>query len=326
MTLRVHFNLMRFGEFTDEFFSLLDPEIQITEGKEIPKPANFEILVHPTPSREWIQSSPKLKAVVVPWAGIPEATLEILSDYPDINLHNLHHNSDNTAEFGLTLLLSAAKYLIPMDQALRKNDWRPRYEPSKAIGLKGRKALVLGYGEIGKALARYCTALKMDVIVLRKHLVEDKSSGKIRIDSINNLHEILPSIDVMIVALPLTNETEHLIDEKEIRLMPKGGIIINVGRGPIINQHALYDALIDGHLRGAGSDVWYNYPDSVEARQNTPPADVPFGSLENFVMSPHRGGMVENVERQRAHALAQLLNSVCRGESIPNKVNISDGY
>jgi phosphoglycerate dehydrogenase-like enzyme len=140
------------------------------------------------------------------------------------------------------------------------------------------------------------------------------------------LHNLLPRAEVLLIALPLTQETKNLIDKNEINLMPKGSILINVGRGPIVNQYALYDALVEGHLRAAGSDVWYNYPKSKEERVNTPPANLPFGKLENFVLSPHRGGMVEEVEQQRAEALAKLLNSANRGEEIPNKVDLSSGY
>ena len=326
MSLKVHFNRMHFAEYSDYFRSLLDPDICITEGENITSPADFTILIHPSPSKDWLEASSKLLAVVNPWAGISEEILRIMREYPDISLHNLHHNNYNTAELGFALLLAAAKNLIPLDQALRHDDWTPRYEPTKAILLKGRTALILGYGEIGQALGTYCLGLGMEVLAIKKHPENHYGSREIKIYPDDQLHKLLPRADVLLIALPLTQETNNLIDKKEIHLMPKGSILINIGRGPIVNQYALYDALIEGHLRAAGSDVWYNYPKSKEKRENTPPAELPFGKLENFVLSPHRGGMVEEVEKQRAQALAQLLNSANRDPEIPNKVDLSAGY
>ena len=326
MPLHVHFYRISFEEHCDLFKSLLDPAIQLTEGDQIPEPADYDILVYPTPNKEWLEASPYLKAVVIPWAGIPIKTREVMANYPHISLHNLHHNNYNTAELGLALLLAAAKRLIPMDQALRKNDWSPRYQPTKAILLREKSALILGFGEIGQAFGEYCLALGMHVKAIKKH--PSNYEGKLPVDiySMDKLHDLLPNTDVLIIALPLTDETENLIDEAELNLMPQGGILINIGRGPIVNQYTLYDALINDHLRAAGSDVWYNYPPSKTEVSNTPPAEVPLGECENFVLSPHRGGMVEEVEIQRVHALARLLNAANQGLPIPNKVDLQAGY
>jgi phosphoglycerate dehydrogenase-like enzyme len=326
MSLNVHFYQLHFINYTETFKSLLDPDINFTEGKLIPDPANYQILVHPTPSKEWIEASQNLRAVVVPWAGIPQKTRDVLINYPNVSLHNLHHNNFNTAEMGFSLLLAAAKYLVPLDQKLRNNDWTPRYEDPKAIILRGRTALILGFGEIGQALAAYCLGFGMNVMATKKHPEDYGGDLDVQVYSGEKLHELLPKADILFIALPLTNETENLIGEKEINLLPEGSIIINIGRGPIVNQYALYEGLKSGHLHSAGSDVWYNYPKSKEERKNTPPADVPLGNLENFVMSPHRGGMVKEVEIQRAEALADLLNSANRGDPIPNKVDIEAGY
>ena len=326
MPVNVHFYQLHFVNYTETFKSLLDKDIIVTQGKEIPQPANFDLLVHPTPSKEWLEASPNLKAVVVPWAGIPEKTREIMSNYPGLSLHNLHHNNFNTAEMGLTLLLAAAKNLIPLDQKLRKNDWRPRYDETKAIALRGRTVLILGFGEIGQALAAYCLGLGMKVITTKKHPEDYSGDLDIALYASDQLHTLLPKAEVLLISLPLTDETKDLIGSEELNLLPEGSILINIGRGPIVNQYALYEALTSGHLLSAGSDVWYNYPPSKDARQNTSPADVPFGTLENFILSPHRGGMVQEVDCQRAQALAKLLNAANRGQPIPNKVDIAAGY
>lgn len=326
MSLQVHFNRISFTEYIEEFKSLLDPGIKISENKKIPDSSLFDILVHPTPSQEWLEASPNLKALIIPWAGIPQTTRDIMRDYPRISVHNLHHNSINTAELGFGLLLAASKFIIPLDQALRQNDWTPRHEQSKTILLREKTVLILGFGEIGQALCRFCQGLGMNVMAIKKH--PDAYDGDLDVDIYpdNLLRDLLPATDILIIALPLTEDTENMIDEEELNLMPRGSILVNIGRGPIVNQYALYNALIKGRLRAAGSDVWYNYPDSKDARKNTPPADVPFGDLENFVLSPHRGWSVEDEEKQRAFALAKLINAASRGIEIPNKVDLDAGY
>lgn len=326
MSLRVHFNRIDFTKYSDEFRSLLDPDILITEGKTIPSPADYEVLVYPTPSREWLEASPVLKAVVIPWAGIPEKTLALMRGFPDISLHNLHHNNYNTAEFGFSLLLATAKFIIPFDRDLRKNDWTRRYQPPTATLLRGKTALILGFGSIGQALGSYCLGLGMKVVATRKHPDEYTGDLDVNLQPDSKLRDLLPFADVLLISLPLTSETEDLIGEAELKSMPQGSILVNISRGPIVNQYALYDTLKSGHLHAAASDVWYNYPDSREDIKNTPPADVPFGELENFVLSPHRGWMVEGEEHQRMEALSALLNAANRGSVIPNRVDLEAGY
>ena len=159
MPLHVHFYRLTFGPYTDEFRSLLDPKIIVTEGSELPKKPDYDILVYPTPKQAWIEASPNLKAVIIPWAGLPEETRTLMLNYPNVSVHNLHHNNVNTAEMALTLLLAAAKRLIPMDQALRSNDWRPRYDGPQGILLNGKRALILGFGEVGQALAGFLSRI-----------------------------------------------------------------------------------------------------------------------------------------------------------------------
>lgn len=326
MSFHVHFVRPDISDTIDALQAHLDPSVQITSGKEIPNPANYHVLINPYPSTEWIEASPNLKAIVVPWAGVPEKTREIMANYPDISLHNLHYNRFNTAEMGLALLLAAAKFLVPMDQALRQNDWRPRYQETKAILLRGKTVLILGFGAIGQALGAYCQALGMKLMATKKHPENYAGDLEVALHPDDELQSLLPETDVLLIALPLTEETENLICEEELLLMPKGSILVNVGRGPVVNQHALYDALTSGHLRSAGSDVWYNYPENTDSRKNTPPAEVPFGDLENFVLSPHRGGMVENNSQQQLEALADMINLAARGENIPNKIDLEAGY
>jgi phosphoglycerate dehydrogenase-like enzyme len=246
-------------------------------------------------------------------------------EFPEIAVHNLHHNAAPTGETALALLFAAAKFVLPYDKSLRKHDWRMRYEPNPSLLFNGKTALVLGYGAIGQYTGKVLKAMEMRVLGIRRHPTEE-SDGVAEIYGLEMLSKLLPLANVLIIALPLTAETENLIGERELALLPRGAVLVNVGRGPIVEAAALYQALCEGHLKGAGIDVWYNYPPNLEARSHTPPADFPFHELENVVMSPHRGGGSEDSNILRMLRLAELLNTAARGEPLPNRVDLEVGY
>jgi phosphoglycerate dehydrogenase-like enzyme len=108
------------------------------------------VLVSGNPSREIVEASPNLKILVIPWAGLPSPTRELMLEFPKISVHNLHHNAAPTAEVTLALLFAAAKFIIPFDKSLRTHDWKLRYESNPSMLLQGKTALILGYGAIGQ--------------------------------------------------------------------------------------------------------------------------------------------------------------------------------
>ena len=303
--------------------SALDPEIAIATGTDFPDPADYQMLIAGRPTAEQIEASPNLHTLLIPWAGLPEATSALMVTYPHIAVHNLHHNAVTTAETALTLMMAAAKHLIPIERSFRAHDWRPRYQPNPALTLAGKTALILGYGHVGRHIGRVCAALGMRILAIRAHPVDSPIA---EVHPAEDLHQLLPKANILFITLPLTNETRGLIGEEEIRLLPEKAVVINVGRGPVLDQYALYNALKDGHLHSAGLDVWYNYPPDEESRANTPPADVPFHELDNIVMSPHRGGGSIEIEVRRMQYLAHFLNLAAAGEALPNQIDLERGY
>lgn len=308
----------------------LDSEINITTGEALPNPSEYQILVAGRPTREQITASPKLQAVLVPFAGIPLSTRELMAEFPEIDLHNLHHNADIVAELTMALLLTSAKFIIPLDSKLRQNDWTPRYEPSQSVFLMNKTAVILGYGAIGQRLTELCRAFGMTVVAVRKHrgpyIADADMDIPHEVVPVEELNEVLPRADVLIIALPQTDETEGLIGAKELAMLPKYSILVNIGRGPIVDEEALYNALKDSSLYAAATDVWYNYPPDEASRTNTPPANFPFHELSNFVMSPHRGGASLETEYYRMAYLALALNAAVQGETMPHKIDLEAGY
>jgi phosphoglycerate dehydrogenase-like enzyme len=116
-----------------------------------------------------LQASPNLRILVIPFAGLPEVTRQVLVDFPHLTVYNLHHNAALTAEMALALLLAAAKFIVPSDQALRRNDWRPHYQPPPALSLHGKTALILGFGHVGQRIGGACAALGMRILAIRRH-------------------------------------------------------------------------------------------------------------------------------------------------------------
>ena len=304
---------------------LLAEDIKISLGSEVPKDTN--ILVAGRPGLAELAASPELQALVIPWAGLPPTTRQNLHDFPQVAVYNLHHNADQTAEMAIALLLAAARRIIPADRALRQGDWTIRYREDPSLTLTGKTALVLGFGHIGQRVGRICYALGMQVIGVRRHPKESiELDFPAEIAGFRNLQLLLQRSRVLLITLPGTPETVGMIGAAEIANLPQGGILVNVGRGSIVDQAALYEALINGHLGAAGLDVWYNYPQNESDRLHTPPADFPFGELDNVVLSPHRAGGGDEIETARMQHLAKLLNTLAQGEEPENRVDIQAGY
>ncbi|MFO7586015.1 MAG: NAD(P)-dependent oxidoreductase [Anaerolineales bacterium] len=306
--------------------SRLDAGIVLTFGANLPVQAETQILVAGRPERAHLESSPALERLIIPFAGLPPATRALLLDFPHIKVHNLHHNAALTAEMALALLLAAAKFIIPYDRALRAHDWTPRYQPNPSILLEGKTALVLGFGAIGKRIARACWGLGMRVHAIRRNPRQETPEFPVSLHPSEALANLLPHIHALLIALPATPQTDGLLRARELALLPEGSLLVNIGRAAIVEQQALFEALHSGKLAAAGLDVWYNYPVSPESRAHTPSADLPFHELDNLVMSPHRGGHSSETESLRMSALADLLNAAARGQPVPNPVDVAAGY
>ena len=332
MTLKVFIYTRNSTLPVDELRGMLPANVELNAGDELPTPADFEILIHGFPAREQIEASPKLRAVIAPFAGAPKETIELLRDYPDIALHSVHFNVAATAELAVGLMLAAAKNILPMDRELRANDWRSRYGKTSVLILNERTVTILGYGRIGQRIGAACHALGMNVVGVRRHVGNDAAQGQPQNDDLIPVYppaaipDLLPRSDVLIIALPLTRETEGMIGAKELAMLPTDAIVVNVGRGAVIDEEALFNALRDQTILGAGLDVWYQYPTRQEDRVGTAPSRFPFHTLDNVVMSPHRGGFLSAAEANRIVEVAALLTAAAEGRTIPGIVDKDLGY
>lgn len=317
--MRVHLK----GEYsTKELKSLQDllsERISLTSG-DIDFQNDCSVLVAGRVTEKEVAFCRELKAVVIPWAGVPPVTLDTLRNHPEISLHNIHHNAVAAAELAITLMLAAAKLIIPADQSLRKGDWSPRYRPEGKI-IEDCRVLVLGWGSIGRRIGGVCNAMGAAVKGIRR-------TPDPELFAPGELPVLLKETDILFITLPLTHETRGLIGEKELNLLPEKAILVNVSRGSVVEEEALFKHLKTGRLGAAGLDVWYNYPDTEESRTSTMPSSFNFGSLSNVVMSPHRGGAfgLQELERRRLGHLAALLLALEEGKNEKGKIDLNTGY
>jgi phosphoglycerate dehydrogenase-like enzyme len=282
---------------------------------------DVDILVDGNPPTELLAGK-KLKHVIVPFVGIDPSLREALLTRPHIKLYNSHYNDSFVAQHVLALLFACANRLVEADMTFRKGDWRQRYDRLDSLYLSGKTCLLLGYGAIGKKLAPVLQSLGMDISVLKRHAVQENN---LKVYTTEQLHEALANADVVLCSLPETPETINLLDKAAFAAMKQNSILVNVGRGKVIDQHALYDALKSNHLLAAGLDVWWNYPKNTEARAHTLPADAPLHELPNIIMSPHRANQTLGEEQTRLEDIAKTINAIAKGET-RNLVDVERGY
>ena len=256
--------------------------------------------------------TPSLRALLIPYAGLLPPTRRAVLQRPHLPVYNLHHHAPVVAEFALTLLLSVARRVSCADRMLRLGAW----DSPRGFTLRGRTVLIVGFGHVGRALAPILHALGCEVLATRRNTAGPLQAGNTRVHPAMDLHGLLPRTDVVVLAAPLTEKTRALIGERELDLLPQGAVLINVARGELVDEAALYARLASGALGGAGLDVWYRYPKSKTERSSMLPAEHPFWTLDTVVMSPHRAGRTEGGAQRRKDAIATLLGQLAAGEYV----------
>jgi len=124
------------------------------------------------------------------------------------------------------------------------------------------------------------------------------------------------AVDAVVVSLPLTDNTKGLVNAQAIAAMRPDAVLMNVGRGAVIDEKALYDALASRHIGGAVIDTWYQYPTPTQAE--CAPSQYDFAALDNVLMTPHMSGWTSGTVRRRQETLADNIARLSRGESLIN--------
>lgn len=279
-------------------------------------------LVDGNPS-ERLLAGANLTTVVVPYAGVGETLRRAALALPHLSVHNSHYNAMMVAQHATALLLAVSNRIIAADAALRRGDWGEKGTAANlGVNLAGKRALLLGYGSIGRALAPTLRSLGLSLTAFTR---SGKAADGLAAVGPGTWRAALRKADIVICTLPATVETIGLVGEAELAALPDRAIVVNVGRGPVIDEHALFRALDSGRLYGAGLDVWYRYPEDQPSSSETLPATRPFHQLDNVVMSPHRADEVEGWQRHAVADVLLTLQDVLAGGR-RNLVDLNSGY
>lgn len=289
-----------------------DVRVSSMDPADVTRQAPWAEVLIPAMSRisaKIIDSCPDLKLIQQFGVGlegvdIPAATAK---GVPVANVPGSHVpvHAECTAEGGVFLMMAVARKYNQCQQTLRRGEWgRP-----KGIALIDRTSLVIGIGAVGQALATRLVALGMRVAatdLLSRSEVAEKL-GLERIEHPSKLNDMLPEADFVISTVTLSPATSSFLNRSVFERMKPTAYLINISRGPIVNEEDLLEALNKGHIAGAGLDVLIQEP---------PGADHPLVNHEKVVVTPHTAGVTKQSFDALGHAVAENIEKLKNGESL----------
>ena len=259
----------------------------------------------------------RLRLFHVPGAGYEAVDLTALP--ASAVVCNCFGHEQAIAEYVMAALLARHVPIADADRRLRKGNWAYWAGASERAHdeLAGKTMGLLGFGHIGKAIAVRAKAFEMKVHVANRSAVPPSALVD-RSFLLDDLAAFWGSADFLVVSVPLTTETTSIVGADALAAMLPSAIVINVGRGPTIDEAALYDALKSERIAGAIIDTWYRYPKPGET--NVLPSTLPFQELPNVVMTPHMSGWTRGTIRRRQKTIADNVARRVRGEPCVNLV------
>lgn len=290
--------LLQAGE--TEHFETADVLVGVQLNRDMPRPHKLQLLQAPAAGTD----------------GIDRACLP-----PQALLANCFGHENAIAEYVMAALLMRHVPLAQADQDLRQQRWTFWAGRQAALRTEmGAQTLgLLGFGHIAQTIAHRAKAFGMRVHVANrspiKHPQVDQSW------TLDNLKDFMASADTVVVSLPLTDNTVGLVDAPALAAMRPDALLLNVGRGAVIDEQALYDALAGRQIGGAVIDTWYQYPTPTQTE--CAPSKFDFAALDNVLMTPHMSGWTEGTVRRRQETLADNIGRLSRGEAL---VNVLHGH
>ena len=278
------------------------------------------------PPQTWA-AAPRLGAVVWMHAGCDTLDFEMLRRR-GIKVCNVRGgNAIPVAEHAMGLMLGVAKRVTQRHQWVQEALWQPTWEPGFAgVELMGRTLAIIGLGMIGTAIARRAKAFDMRVSAIRRH----PERGGEHADSVHGpdaLHDVLAEADFAIIATPITAETVGFIDAAALACMKPSAFLINIARGNLIVEQALYDALTESRLRGYAADVWWSYSNTSPSTYHYPiPSRTGLHKLPNVLASGDQAANVEGLKDRLIDMAIESLAAHARGEAMPRAVDLELGY
>jgi phosphoglycerate dehydrogenase-like enzyme len=258
----------------------------------------------------------RLRLFHVPGAGYEAVALDLLP--PGAVVCNCFGHGGPIAEYVMAAILADAVPLAAADQQLRAGEWA--YRAGAAGGARdevaGRTIGLLGFGHIARAVLPPARALGLRVHAASRRGVDDP--GVDRGFTFAELPAFWASADIFVIAVPLAAETLGIVGRAAFAAMREEALLINVARGPVVDEEALFDALSRRRIRKAVIDTWYTYPAAGERTGR--PAHRAFEALDNVVMTPHMSGWSTGTIRRRQQAIAENIRRCADGLAYSNVI------
>jgi phosphoglycerate dehydrogenase-like enzyme len=290
-------------------------EVTLVDDRAI---GDVDVLVSMAFTREMAAAAPRLRLVQVPGAGLDRIDRAALA--PGTALANAYGHDVGIAEYVIGAMLAITRSFCRLDADLRRGRWDSVWSGAPVPlwpELAGKTLGILGYGRIGQAVARRALAFDLDVLAIRRDASRPDPNRLAFLRGPGALDEVLSRADYLAITLALTPDTRALIGVRELALMKPTAMLVNVARGEVVDEDALYDALHRGAIAGAALDVWYRYPADTAP---THPGHRPFHALPNVLMTPHVSGWTEGMMDARAGIIAENIHRTARGEAPVNLV------
>jgi len=249
------------------------------------------------PALELTKKMPNLKILQMPNAGFDDA-LEFVRDGMTLcNGKSIH--DDSTAELAVGLTIASLRGFPDFVRNQDKSSWV--HVKNKSIN--DRKIGIIGFGSIGTTIAKMLSGFAVEIIPFTQ-------SGRDNTTAISDLDKHLPTLDVVILILPLTAESKHLFNAKRLSLMKDGALLVNVARGPIVDTDALVKELNSGRITAA-----------VDVTDPEPlPSDHPLWRAKGVLISPHVGGNTTAFEKRARKLIESQLNLLAEGKPLNNVI------
>ncbi|WP_051799569.1 2-hydroxyacid dehydrogenase [Catenuloplanes japonicus] len=295
------------------FASGFTPEEQIAAVRDA------DVIVAAGMSVPLAQAAVSLRLVHVTGAGYDKIPLDALA--PGVQVANTFHHGRSIAEYVLAATIMLARRVPRAESSFRAGTWRSVLtDDAVEVGpvLRGRTVGLIGLGEIGAETARLFGALGARIRAVRARPSAPPPDGVTPdwTGGIEDLDELLAASDVVVVTVPLTDRTRGLINADRYRHLRPGALLINVARGPILDEADTFAALSSGRIAGAALDVWWGHP-----REGKPPASHDFASLPNVLLTPHQAGHTDDTFRGRARDIAAAIDDLAAGRPLRNVVH-----
>ena len=243
--------------------------------------------------RAYIDAHPKLKAVVKFGVGTDNIDLDYCKEKGIFVGRTVGSNARSVAETAISFVIADSKNLFESISNTRQNGW------AKLTGYEilGKTIGIVGFGAIGKHVARMAVGLGMNVLAYDAFGIDKDVAASMDV-TVSDMSEIIEKSDFLSLHVPLTPETRDMISAKELAAMKSSAVLINTARGGIVNEAALYEALKNGVIKSAYFDVFSSEP---------PAKDEPLLTLANFYLTPHIASRSEEAEKNTANIATRVI-------------------